>query len=411
MERGSEIEHALKEARAGLAVQNFGLAEFYARNVLDLDPVHPDALALVGRIAVQFGIRDQAVSTLAAAHSIRAEPEIAALLQQAAALPMVEGRPNSLLVIKAWHAGFWAEVSHVLGALLLADLTGRTPVTLWGSNCLYNDGSTPDAFQLYFEGVSDVTAPDLVTLGGGDFFPAKWNEGNLFQGDHAKFKGEGARLPAFQFLARKERIAVVDYHVGIPDLLGWIPSGHRLHGLPVEKIYRDLIDKYLRPTRAVMDQIDLMEALLNLSEVELAIHIRGSDKALEVSNLAKINAYYLEVLSKIHRGGRILLLTEDERLIPLFREKYGDRVVVPPGERQSNGVPPHFRTGLNRVKVGMEAARDAYLASRTKKFLGNGRSNFSAMIPLLMAPSSESYLIRKNLLYERNGFKFGMTGA
>jgi hypothetical protein len=32
------------------------------------------------------------------------------------------------LLIKAWGFGFWADLDHVLGALLLADLTRRVPV-------------------------------------------------------------------------------------------------------------------------------------------------------------------------------------------------------------------------------------------------------------------------------------------
>ncbi|MCR2600326.1 hypothetical protein NSP09_24715, partial [Salmonella enterica] len=58
---------------------------------------------------------------------------------------------NRYLVIKSWGFGFWSDVSQVLGSLLLAEITGRTPVTHWGRNSLFNDGSNRDSFALYFE--------------------------------------------------------------------------------------------------------------------------------------------------------------------------------------------------------------------------------------------------------------------
>ena len=41
------------------------------------------------------------------------------------------------LLIKSY--GFWSDVEHVIGALLLAEMTGRTPVVHWGGNSYFTD--------------------------------------------------------------------------------------------------------------------------------------------------------------------------------------------------------------------------------------------------------------------------------
>src|SRR5580692_9084212 len=52
-------------------------------------------------------------------------------------------------------------MNHVFGCLLLAEITGRIPVTHWGKNSLYGDETDTDAFQLYFEAISPLGIPDV----------------------------------------------------------------------------------------------------------------------------------------------------------------------------------------------------------------------------------------------------------
>ncbi|MFH1020476.1 MAG: hypothetical protein V1782_07685, partial [Pseudomonadota bacterium] len=49
---------------------------------------------------------------------------------------------EKFLLIKAWGFGFWSDVSQILGQLLLAELTNRTPIIHWGSNSLFTDDAT-----------------------------------------------------------------------------------------------------------------------------------------------------------------------------------------------------------------------------------------------------------------------------
>src|SRR5580765_3885445 len=41
------------------------------------------------------------------------------------------------LLIKSWGKGFWSDVDHVLGALLAAEMTRRTPIVHSGGKCLF----------------------------------------------------------------------------------------------------------------------------------------------------------------------------------------------------------------------------------------------------------------------------------
>ncbi len=72
---------------------------------------------------------------------------------------------DRFLLIKSWGCGFWSDVDHVMGQLLAAELTNRTPVIYWGPNSLYAKSFQSNAFDLYFEPVSEYTIQDLVRRG------------------------------------------------------------------------------------------------------------------------------------------------------------------------------------------------------------------------------------------------------
>jgi hypothetical protein len=96
------------------------------------------------------------------------------LLNRVIAAQNANGRPHFLL-IKAWGCGFWSDMNQVFGCLPLAEITGRIPVTHWGKNSLYGDGTDTDAFQLYFEPISPVGIPDVIQAANkGAVFRPNW---------------------------------------------------------------------------------------------------------------------------------------------------------------------------------------------------------------------------------------------
>lgn len=399
----------LQNARSALASGQLTIADFLAQDVLDTEPGNAQALALLGEVAIRLGLAPQGVSFLRRALAQpKAPPETRALLHSAEEMQaaQAQGRKDGLILIKAWGAGFWADVTHVLGGLLLAEVSGRQPVTLWGSNSLYNDGSEADAFRLYFEPLSKIEPDDLAELAGADIYPDKWVGSSLFLDNHQKFSGRGSCLPGTHLLARPEFLVVTDFHFGIPDLIHWIPVEHHLHGKPIKEIFRYLIGKYLRPSARVKDSLEALDREFDLSSIELAVHVRGTDKAAELAVLGDMNAYYFSAMEKLYRGGRILLLTEDDRLVSAFTDRFGDKVVLPRTLRQVDGTPPHVMAGGDRTRLGVEAARDAYAVTRVKKFLGNGFSNLSGMAWLLRESTVNAFLIGGVGLFQRSSLKF-----
>ena len=65
-----------------------------------------------------------------------------------------------------------------MGQLLAAELTGRIPVVYWGSNSLYSESSKGNAFELYFEPISNYTRKELDQHGF-TYYPPIWNGKNL----------------------------------------------------------------------------------------------------------------------------------------------------------------------------------------------------------------------------------------
>lgn len=122
-----------------------------------------------------------------------------------------------------------------------------------------------------------------------------------------------------------------------------------------------------------------------------------------------VNRSYFEFLPKVYEGGKVLLLTEDDTLRPRFFEMFGSKLVEPQSIRQLGGLPPHFRDDVDRVQIGLEAARDAYAAMSARKFVGNGGSNFSCMISFLRPADSVNILgAGGNSALLRSDFKFLM---
>src|SRR5690242_20057056 len=128
-------------------------------------------------------------------------------------------------------------MNHVYGCLLLAEITRRVPVTHWGRNSLFSDGSESDAFRLFFEPVSASSIDDLQ-IPGVEYFPAKWNADSLRRENYSKWEGAGSRLHGSYYLRRRETVAVSDFYVHVPDLLRFIPAAHEWRGKRVDEVYR-----------------------------------------------------------------------------------------------------------------------------------------------------------------------------
>jgi protein O-GlcNAc transferase len=312
------------------------------------------------------------------------------------------------LLVKAWGYGFWADASHVLGCLLLAEITGRIPVTHWGTNSLFSAG-TDDAFRRYFEPVSPLGIDDLSESSSASCFPRKWRPDNLRAENICKWDGDGSRLPAQAFIGRDETIVVSDFYLGVVDVLPLVPAGHPLHGRSVDAAYRYLIDKYLRPVSTIVARVDAFHRQYLAGPPTAAVHVRGSDKAAEMVGLDRLNAMTLDAIARLDTSWQLFLLTDDARQAALFRARFGERVVCTDSTRTSTHVGVHYDPGADRLRLGMEVMIDTYLALRCDRFLGNGASNVSAAIEQLKPwPPKACILLMRSMLREPNTFIYAM---
>jgi hypothetical protein len=401
------LDKKLNFAAQALASGKLAASEIVCREILEADHQNAAALNLLGVIAAKVGAIHHAATYFMAA--LQAEPNNdvvranLSLLKDVPAPPGIEKSANRYLVIKSWGYGFWSDVSQVLGSSLLAEVTGRIPVTHWGTNCLFSDGSSHDAFKLYFEPISNVSLSELTRIGDATFFPQKWNPTNLALEDVAKWHGNGSRAAALYFLNRPETIAVNDFYVGVINVAPWLPADHPMHAKPLDEIYRYLIKKYLFPREATRSSCDeFFRAHLDGGPF-VAVHMRGSDKILETPDLHLTNQAFFAAIASIDPTWRIFLLTEDEQLRTRMMSIYGDRIVSTNCQRTITSTGVHYLPSINRVQAGLEVMTDTYLALRADRFIGNGGSNVSAMIDVLKEwKPGTSTLIGQSQLLNRN---------
>ena len=302
------------------------------------------------------------------------------------------------LLSKAWGCGFWSDVSHLLGCLLLAEITGRTPVIHWGENSLFGGSAGGETFRRYFMPVNDVTIDQLLGLLDADCFPPKWSRKNLKAENVAKWDGEYSRTAAFDFLRRLEAIVVCDYYIGVVDVMPWIPAAHPLHGKSLPQIFRSLVERYLRPNATVLSRVQAFSRQHLQGAPFVAVHMRGSDKGREDPGSEAANHACMAALAEIDRSWRILLLTDDDHWFARVKGAFGDRVVTTGAQRTSTTTGLHYDPSADGARLGMEIMTDTYLALRADKFIGNGRSNVAAMIAHLRDwPPGDCMLVRPSL--------------
>jgi protein O-GlcNAc transferase len=190
---------------------------------------------------------------------------------------------HRFLFIKAWGCGFWCDMNHVFGCLLLAEITGRIPVTHWGKNSLYNDGTETDAFQLYFEPVSPLGIPDVIQAASkGSVFRPKWPTETLQHEPQSNWKRLHSQLPGAIYLERPETVIVIDFYIHLPDLVSSIPISHEWSGKTSAELYRLLADKYLSVRLEIVAEINAFDcAHIRGADPIIAVHCRGTDKVSE----------------------------------------------------------------------------------------------------------------------------------
>lgn len=310
------------------------------------------------------------------------------------------------LLIKSWGCGFWSDVDHVMGQLLAAELTNRIPVVYWGSNSLYAESFHSNAFDLYFEPVSNYTIHDIARSEY-TYYPPIWNSRNIMIEDLDKVTWIYRDLG--DLMASDADVLVSDVHYFIRPMIYYIPKDHWAYGMTAHQIYRGLFDKYLKLKPDIAAEIqEFYDTHLKDGHPLLGVHMRGGDKVREVENLSHLNKkYYMEVGSYVEKYGiqKILLLTDCEDILKEFQKRYGSMVVFTDCRRGQLGDTrnaAHLQEYSNKRRKGIEIIKDTYLAARCDCFIGNGYSNVSYTVKRLKDwPEDNVKLFYRNLKREQ----------
>ncbi len=312
---------------------------------------------------------------------------------------------DRFLLIKSWGCGFWSDVDHVMGQLLVAELTNRIPVVYWGSNSLYSESFKTNAFELYFEPVSNYTIQELCQPGF-TYYPPIWNSNNLAVEDLDKITWAYRNLG--DLMSSNANVVVSDTHYFIRPIIPFIPKTHWAYGMTAHQIYRCLFDKYIRLKPDIQEEIQqFYDEFMKGSDPILAVHIRGGDKVKEVENLSHLNKRYHQIVKQFVKRfdiQKILLLTDCEEILSDFRKRYGPMVIYTDckrGQLNDTKNAPHLTSYSERRRKGIEVIKDTYLATRCTFFIGNGYSNVSYTIKRLKDwPDSNIVLFYRDLKHE-----------
>ncbi|MGC2048920.1 MAG: hypothetical protein WA635_09950, partial [Gallionella sp.] len=333
---------------------NVPKAEILLRAHLEKEPNDYEAFFFLGKIAEAMNLPQFALDyfneslRLAPYWQLPKEARTVVIKQLTESQGQSEiDRPKSRLVeqaekfilIKAWGYGFWSDVSHVLAQLLVAELTGRTPVVHWGANSLFGDGTSANAFEFYFETFSKVGIADLQKEGF-DIWPPKWNPDNLIEPEINKWSGPNSRIAGLYLLGRNERVIVSDFFSSVVDIQPWIPREHHLYGLSIDELWKYLVRQYLHPKSEILEAVDRYHKRYFASQDFLAVHMRGSDKTVEQGwYLDEVNQQYkalIEQYLSTYNFQKIFLMTDDTRILDYFKQSYGEKIITTDCQRTSN---------------------------------------------------------------------------
>lgn len=355
-----QLDENLNKALDFFRQGNLPQSELYARRCLARDPDNAGALSLLKALRRGYGISDS--------------------------FELSENAPRSgdvsdrFLLIKGWGFGFWSEVHHLVTQLLVAELTHRTPIVLWGANCLFRRDGDVDAFGHFFQNVSAVGLEDIPRSG--TIYPAKWNWGNLYQENNNLWEGDCSRLAVQYLFGRPETLLVSDFYTTLNTIIPWIAPSSRYFGMSDDALYAELFQKYLRPVPRIAARVDEFFAGHMQGRPWIAVHMRGSDKIHESPDLVKTNAGCFQFIDRVIELNPLIgvfLLTDSQPMLEEFTELYGDRLLCTEAARSTSNVGVHM-SGHDGVDVGEEVLLDALLAIRCDYFVGSLESNVALAI-------------------------------
>ena len=323
---------------------------------------------------------------------------------------------DRFLLIKAWSNTLWGDIDHVLGQLLIAELTNRIPIIYWPTHCLHNGSVQTNGFELYFEPVSthtisSVSKPEYT------YYPPIWDSDSLLVEDCNKETWKFRNIG--DIISSNANVVVGDVYFNIYELIPFIKKTHAAYGMTAEQAYHYIYRKYIKVKPDIEKEIQgYNDMWLTNNHPILAVHVRRVDKDevfdARVTNpkenqywnkrymkynkkdkakkhrfvwkgkLKKPNELYQPEIRKYvekYNIKKIFLLTDSEAVIKEYKDKYGSKLLFTNCKRikDDDEISQMENPMVKRLR-GVETIIDTYLAAKCDFFIGNDFSNMSHTI-------------------------------
>jgi len=298
---------------------------------------------------------------------------------------------NRFLLIKSLGRSIWADVDHVMIQILAAELTNRIPVVYWGTESLYSESISTNAFELFFEPVSPYTVHSVVRPEY-TYYPPVWTYENVMAEDTDRLKMEFRDLKSM--MRSNANVVVSDVYSPIWALTPWIRRDHWAFGKTPYQIYRQLFDKYLKlkpaVTREIQKFINTNPSFRDERPI-IGVHVRKDAIVKEVAQIYDLNEFYKPNVWQFvvrYNARHVFLITDSEKILKQYKRLYGKNGMLlytdskkrPLKERIATCLqdyPNKRHKGVELIKDTIEIIKDTYLASQCDFFIGNGYSNLS----------------------------------
>ncbi|WP_025696690.1 O-fucosyltransferase family protein [Paenibacillus durus] len=329
------------------------------------------------------------------------------------------------MLIRGYSHSIWMDIRQLLEQLLIAELSGRIPVVHWGSSSFYNGKVYTNAFDKYFEPVSNYMIEDLMNPGY-SFFPSVWQHDNLLMPDPGQVSLTERNYG--EMLESNADVVVCDTYPNKMSALSLVGEDHPLYGMDTTQAYRFLMRKYLKLKPDLTNKIMRFFYSNSLHEGPvLAVHVRENFsisafeknsinkhyhgkvykmkkqpeqntndtlKLHQIYRIYKVNKletsnkdYHKEIQYMLGKFNikKIFLLTDCTEILDEYRERYGSLLVYTDALRHSSNdvETPYLETHMHRRQNGIDAILDAYIAAKCSFFIGNGYSNMSKAVTYL----------------------------
>jgi hypothetical protein len=274
-------------------------------------------------------------------------------------------------------------------------------VVHWGMNSLYSDTISTNGFELYYEPVSSFTLRDVLRPEY-TFYPTIWDYKNALVEDLDKTAGAYRNLG--NMMESDANVLVSDIHSFPRPILDYIPKDHWAYGMTPILIYRRIIHNYLKLKPDIAKEIDdFYNQNISGQGPVLGVHVRGTDKVIEVANLPALNRrYHAEIRRNIRMYNikKIFLLTDSKKFMDEYRRLYGDMIITTNCNRSDGSAEKavQIENYVDRRRKGIEILKDTYLAARCDCFIGNGYSNVSFAVNRLKDWPPEHIVLLYNTL-------------